>query len=79
MNPETGETRELTDAEKKMSLAELLNIPIVPISDVVKQQLDAGIAVQNRAERRGSGWRCQCRYFNSKRDGRCQFCGEARP
>ena len=76
MNPETGETRELTEDEKKMSLTELLKIPIVPISDVVKQQLEAGVEALNRAERRGSGWRCECQYFNKQRDKRCGSCGK---
>ena len=79
MNPETGDIRELTEGEKKKSLAELLGIPIVPISEVVKQQMEAGLEALNRAERRGYGWRCECRYFNRKQDKRCESCGQAQP
>ena len=78
MDPRTGDIRELTEGEKKKSLAELLEIPIVPISEAIKQQMEAGLDALNRAERRGQGWRCGCRYFNRKRDKRCQSCSEPR-
>ena len=79
MNPETGEIRDLTEEEKRKPLHELFSIPIVPISDIVKQQMEAGRESLNRRERRGQGWRCLCRYFNDKQQARCQHCGASRP
>lgn len=79
MNVDTGEITVLTGPEKTKSLAELLEDRMVPVSDVVVQQMAAGDVALNRAERRGQGWRCSCRYFNPSHRDRCSVCGLAKP
>ena len=87
MNVDTGEINELTERERTLlglvptktleqAIAEL---GAVPVSDVVRQQVETGQEVLNRRERRGQGWRCECRYFNDKQQVRCQHCGHSRP
>lgn len=56
MNRDTGETRDLTDAEKAMNQAQLMQAlqetNEVPVSEKVRDAVDIGIVALNRAQRR---------------------------
>jgi hypothetical protein len=56
MNQDDGETRDLTDAEKALGRAQLMahlqKTNEVPISEDVKDMVDVGRVVLNRAQRR---------------------------
>lgn len=56
MNQDTGETRDLTDAEKALGRAQLMAIlqakGEVPVSEDVRDMVDVGRVALNRAQRR---------------------------
>ena len=56
MNQDTGETRDLTDAEKALGRAQLMahlqKTDEVPVSEDVKDMVDIGRVALNRAQRR---------------------------
>src|SRR3990172_950882 len=87
MNVERGEIKERREGERTLlglvptktleqAIAEL---GAVPVSDVVRQQVETGQEVLNRRERRGQGWRCEIRFFNDKQQVRCRHGGHSRP
>lgn len=56
MNVDTGETRDLTDAEKALDrallMAHLQKTDEVPVSEDVRDMVDVGRVALNRAQRR---------------------------